>query len=76
MNMPVRNICVLSKVPTETRCKYFQNNVSQGKLKALLSLWKEISANEPGSMLSGRAILTLSGIACSKVKHTVTCQLC
>jgi len=36
----------------------------------------ETSTNEPGSMLSGRAVLTLSGIACNKVKYTVTCQLC
>jgi len=36
----------------------------------------EKSANEPGSMLSGKAVLTFSGIACNEVKHTVTCQLC
>jgi hypothetical protein len=35
-----------------------------------------LSANEPGSLLSDRAVLTLSGIACNEVKHTVTCQLC
>jgi len=41
MNMPVRNIFITPIVPTETKCKYFQNdNVSQGKSKALLSLWK------------------------------------
>lgn len=25
MNIPERNICIISIVPTETRCKYFQN---------------------------------------------------